>query len=145
MPFTNVFNKQVMNNLFGNGTYTSVTPLYFALGLDTTTPDGTGANGTTGFTEVSGGSYARVSVASNTTSFGALVTSSASQSISRSNAISISFPQATATWGTVKFVGVFDSATGGNMLAYGQLSATNNISSGDTASFAASSLTFTLA
>jgi hypothetical protein len=33
----------------------------------------------------------------------------------------IEFPVATADWGTVTYAAVYDAATGGNMLAYAQL------------------------
>jgi hypothetical protein len=141
MPFTSYLNRSLMNNLFGAAAYTFPTNVY--VGLSTTTPDGTGTAGTGSFAEVTGGSYARVTVANNTTSFGA-VSAATTAAISRTNATVVTFPAATANWGTVTHVGIFDASTAGNLLAFGALTASNAISSGDTASFAVNQISFTL-
>lgn len=141
MPFTSYLNRSLMNQLFGGVAYTFPSTVY--VGLSTTTPDGTGTAGTGNFTEPSGGSYARVSVTNNTTNFGT-ASSATTASISRQNKATVTFPAATGTWGSVTHVGVFDAASGGNLLAFGILSSANTINSGDTASFAIDQLTFTL-
>jgi hypothetical protein len=48
-----------------------------------------------------------------------------------SNNAAVEFPTATGTWGTVVAVGVFDALTSGNLLAYGNLTASKTIASGD--------------
>jgi hypothetical protein len=59
----------------------------------------------------------------------------------------ITFPQATADWGTLVAFGVLDAATAGNLLMWGALNAPSGkvISNGDTLSLPASTgLTLTL-
>lgn len=69
-----------------------------------------GTDAGTGFTEVSGGSYARQSLAA---SFAA--PSGTSPTTIVSNA-AISFPTPTANWGTVIAFGIYDALTNGNLL-----------------------------
>jgi hypothetical protein len=56
--------------------------------------------------EVSGGSYARVTYANNTTNF------PATSGRTKSNGTAIVFPVATATWGLIESVFLMDAATG---------------------------------
>lgn len=72
--------------------------------------------------EVSGGSYARQTVA-----FSAIVASSGTTS----NGALITFPTATASWGTVTHIGVVDASTSGNVLYYGALTSSKTVGSGD--------------
>ena len=94
----------------------------------------------TGGTEVSGGAYARQAIAS--TGWAAVATSgsglTAIEQISQSAAIN--FPTATANWGTVVGVGMYDAATAGNFLEYGDLSAAQVVNSGNTFQIPASNL-----
>lgn len=72
-----------------------------------------GTDAGTGFTEVSGGSYARVATA------GADWNSASGTAPSTiSNANAVQFPQATADWGTVIAFGIYDASTSGNLLAW---------------------------
>lgn len=89
---------------------TPVNPLQPYVGLMTAVADPEAGS----FTEVTGGSYARQS-----SSFG---TQSPTGSISSTGAIT--FPTATADWGTVIAFGVFDADTTGNLLYWGYLGAT---------------------
>jgi hypothetical protein len=73
---------------------------------------------TGGGTEVSGGGYARQSFTLTAASGGAT-----------SNAADITFGPATANWGTIVAVGIFDAATGGNMLMYGNLATSKIVNS----------------
>ena len=57
---------------------------------------------------------------------------------------SITFATATADWGTIVAFAVYDAATTGNELAWADLTANKVVSNGDTASFAASSISITL-
>jgi hypothetical protein len=72
-----------------------------------------GTDAGTGFTEVSGGSYARV-----TTSGATWNAPSGSQPSTLSNAAQIQFVQATANWGTVIAFGLYDASSSGNLLAW---------------------------
>ena len=75
-----------------------------------------GTDAGTGFTEVSGGSYARVATAG--TDWNA---ASGTGPSSNSNANALTFPTATAPWGTILAVGIFDSLSGGNLNAWDYL------------------------
>jgi hypothetical protein len=96
-------------------------------------------------TEVIGGSYARVAVASSLanwagTQAAASTTASTGTSGTTSNNGAITFPTATADWGTVVAFGIFDAASGGNLLIYAALTTSRTITNGSTASFAPGTL-----
>jgi hypothetical protein len=126
-------------------TYTAPANVFIALHTANPTDTGSGA-------EVSGGAYARVSVAATLANFsgtqGAGTTAASSGTggqISNNNAITFTAPSG-ANWGTVTHFSMRDQITGGNLLMYGVLSTPRTINSGDAApSFAAGSLQFTLA
>lgn len=120
---TNTTLPRLLDYLFGNASPTSVGTLYFA--LFTSAPSASG-----GGTEVSGGSYARVSVTNNSTNF------PATSGNIKSNGTAIVFPTATANWGTITSWGVFDASSAGNLLAYGNLTSSQTVNSGDGFQFA---------
>lgn len=62
-------------------------------------------------TEVTGGGYSRVQVSTS----GGFNWNSAEQVITNSNAIT--FPTSTESWGTVYYVALYETATGGNPIA----------------------------
>lgn len=99
--------------------------------LFTTAPTNAG----TGGTEVSGGAYVRQTV----TSSGWAAASGASPT-QTSNSSIITFPTATANWGTVTAFALYDAATGGNLLYTAALASSQVVSSGSTMSFQASAL-----
>ena len=106
--------EQALINVTLRGTaFTAPTTIYVALFTSDPTDAGTG-------TQVSGGSYARTAV-----TFAA-----PSDGISLSNA-DCTFPQATASWGTVSHIGLFDALTSGNMLYYTPLDVSKTIDTGD--------------
>lgn len=99
-----------------------------------------------GGTEVSGGSYARVTYASSlanwagTQSAGS-TTASSGTSGTTSNNNAITFPAPSANWGVVTHFGIYDASSGGNLLFWGALSQSKTINNGDAApSFAAGQL-----
>lgn len=101
-------------------------------------------------TEVSGGSYARVSIASSlanwagTQSAGSTAVSSGTSG-QTSNNIVLTFPAPTANWGTVVGFCIFDASSSGNLLIYAPLTVSVTINSGAAApSFAAAALTYTI-
>lgn len=122
---TNFLEEKLLNHVLRNTTYTSPTTVY--LGLFTAAPGETG-----GGTEVSGGSYARQAV-----TFGPYAAGSVK------NSADITFPTATADWGTITHVAIFDAATGGNMLLYGALTTSKTVQSGDTFKILTNNLTIT--
>jgi hypothetical protein len=123
---SNYLEDALINATLRNTTYTSPATVY--VGLYTTDP--TDAN--TG-TEVSGGSYARQSV-----TFGA-----PSDGLSASDA-DVTFPQATAGWGTVGWIGILDASTSGNLLYHTALDAAKTIETGDIFKIASTNLTVQL-
>lgn len=133
--FSDYLEDKLLNHVFGATAYSSPGTLYIA--LFTAAPSDSG-----GGTEVTGGSYARVAVTNNTTNF---PNASGTNPTSKANGTTITFPTASASWGTVVAFGIFDASSGGNLIAWADLTANKTIGSGDTASFAASSLTITLA
>ena len=112
MSFSNYLETKVLAHTFSNTAYTSPTTVYVGLFTSDPTDAGTG-------TEVSGGSYAR-QAGSFTTSGNTATTSAA-----------IEFPTATALWGTITHIGIYDAVSGGNLLAYAPLTASKAIASGD--------------
>lgn len=118
-------------------------PAALFFGLLTAAPSDTG-----GGTEVSGGSYARVSVSTSTANFagtqsaGSTAVSSGTGGTTSNNG-TITFPAPTANWGVVTHFGVYDAASGGNLLIHGALTVSKTINNGDAApSFAAAAFTF---
>lgn len=122
--------NKLNDHVLGGSDYTRPASVYFALYTSAPTESGGG-------TECSGGSYARVTVTNNSTNF------PSSSSGVKANGTAITFPTATANWGTVSAFGVFDASTGGNLLYFGTLSATRTVTTGDTARFAAGDFTIT--
>lgn len=90
---------------------------------------------TTGGTEVSGGSYARVNISDGTSDF-----TDPTGTGTTSNSAAITFPTATASWGTVVACAILDASTGGNILYFGDLTASKTVDSGDTVTFATGAL-----
>lgn len=123
MSFSDYWENAVLNHLFGKAEYT---PPTIFVGLSLTAPGETGSTAT----EPSGGSYARVETeaADWNTSTAGLIT----------NANEVTFAEPTGTWGTVMYVLLYDAATAGNFLGYGQLVLPRLVLSGSEApSFAA--------
>lgn len=115
------------------------------VGLYTAAPTKAG-----GGTEVSGGGYARVPTTSSlaawagTQAAGSTAVSSGTGGTTSNNA-AIQFAAPSANWGSVVALGVFDAASGGNLLLFGDLAQAKTVNNGDAApSFAAASLTFKL-
>jgi hypothetical protein len=102
-------------------------PATLYLGLFTAVPTETTAG-----TECAGGSYARVSVACSLANF-----PSANPKV---NANAVTFPQASAGWGTVAGYAWFSAASGGTPIAWATLDTPKDAIAGDTFSFAPGAL-----
>lgn len=120
---TDFLEDNLLNHVLRNIAYTSPAGVFVAL---FTAAPGEGGGGT----EVAGGSYAR-----QTPGFGAPAANQVA------NAADITFPVATAGWGTVTHCAVFDAVSGGNMLFYGTLAQAKVVDIGDTFKFLAGNLT----
>lgn len=101
--------------------------LYLALFTSDPQDDGSG-------TEVSGGSYARQTMA---ITVGAPVVGTGT---TISNTGNVVFPTATATWGNITHFGVFDAVSGGNLLLHGAWATAKLIDSSDTFAVSAGDL-----
>lgn len=124
--FSDYLEAKLLNHVLRNTSYTPPNTVY--VGLFTAAP-----TDTTSGTEVSGGSYARQSL-SVTTATAGIVTSSAD----------VTFPQATANWGTVSHIGLLDAVTSGNLLMYTPLTTSKTIETDDILKINSGSLTVTL-
>jgi hypothetical protein len=128
---TNYLEDKVLDDLLNGTAYSKPTTLYF--GLFTAAPTDAG-----GGTEVSGGSYARVSKTANTTNF------PAASGGAIANGTAVTFPTASGSWGTVVAAGIFDASSGGNLLWWGDLAVNKAVTSGDTFSFPVGDVDITL-
>lgn len=120
-------NQALLNAVLRNVAYTSPTTVYCALNTSTSTPTVPG-------TEDSDANYARVAV-----TFAAPVGSS----VTNSGTVSFYGAGRAAGSATIVEAAIYDLITGGNELYYGSLAVSKTVSTGDTASFAASALTVT--
>lgn len=140
---SNYLENKLIDHIFRNTSYT--VPATIAVALVTTAAADTNTGAT--IVEVNGANaYARVTVTPSTANWrgtDAQVTGvSAGTGGTTDNAAAITFPTATADWGTVVGVAITDaSATAaGNLLFYGTLTANKVVSNGDTFQFAANQL-----
>ena len=125
--FSNYLENALINATLRNTTYTSPATVYVSLWTTDPTDAGSG-------TEVSGGSYARTSVTFASPTNGVTT-----------NSADVTFPQATAGWGTVGWIGINDASTSGNLLFHTALDTSKTIDSGDIFKIASGSLSVTLA
>lgn len=105
MSFSDYLEDKVLEHVFGGVAYTAPTTLY--VGLFTSAASDSAAG-----TEVSGNGYARQTAA--------FTVSGTSPTTAATSAV-VEFPEATASWGTITYAGVFDASSAGNMLAYAEL------------------------
>lgn len=114
MSLSNSFETSTLTWLLTTGSPSPARPTDWYLALYTVAPTDTG-----GGTEVSGTAYVRkaatFTVSDNTAS----------------NSAAVEWPTAGGSWGTVVAVGVFDALSGGNLIAYGDLTASKTIDTGD--------------
>lgn len=127
--FSDYLEDKVLDHVFGGNAYTAPSTLYVA--LYTVAPTDTG-----GGTEVSGGGYVRKTSTFNVTG---------TNPTTASNAGAIEYPTATANYGTVVAVGIFDASSSGNLLAYANLTTSKVVSTGDVFRFNTGDLDITLA
>ena len=109
---SNYLETELIDHILRNASWSSPTTVYLALYTSDPTDADSGS-------EVSGGSYARQSVAFDAPSNGVT-----------QNTSDVTFPQATADWGTITHVGLRDALTWGNLLFHGALSPNTQISNG---------------
>jgi len=114
MSFSNYLETEILDHVFGGAAYTAPATLYLALHTANPDEDGSGAEVST-----SGTAYARQTVAFTTSGN------------TTSNTSAVEYATATASFGTVSHVGVWDASTSGNLLAYAALTSSKTIETGD--------------
>jgi len=140
---SNYLENKLIDQRFRGQTAPATSTLY--VGLLTSAPSDAG-----GGTEVSGGAYARVATASSLANWAGTQAAGSSTASSgtggqTSNNAAITFPTPTAGWGTVTHFGIYDAASGGNLLFHGALTIAKTINQADTVTFPAASLSVTFA
>ena len=118
MSLSDYLECSLLNAILRNVSFAGGATIYLALHTADPLDAGTGA-------EVSGGSYARQGL---TSGFPA-ATGSTGQVL---NTNDITFPEATAPWGTISHVQLWDSLSGGNAYWSGPLNQTIVVDTGDT-------------
>lgn len=121
---TNTAENKMLDALVGTASYSANTPIKLALVT-------AGGSDTAAGTEVSGGSYARQTITFNAASSGSI-----------DSAAAVSFTNMPTC--TVTGIELWDSAGTPVRLAYGNLTSSKSLTSGDTLEFAAGSITLTL-
>ena len=141
MNMSNYLENKLIDHLFRTSPYNK--PATLAVALYTVAPTDAG-----GGTEVTGGSYARALLPPLNTNWNATQGGTSGDSTGTSgeteNAVAITFPTPTAGWGTVVAVGIFDAASGGNLLLFGTLDIPKVINNGDSVTFQPGTLSITL-
>lgn len=130
MNISNYLEAALLNAVFRNTSYTSPATVYLALYTSNPTDADTG-------TEVSGGSYVRQAV-----TFSA--PSQVGGKATILNSSDITFPVATADWGTITHIGLRDASTSGNLLYYGAITNPRSILTNDRLKVLANDLTIDL-
>lgn len=130
LAVSNFLADALLNQVFRNTAYTRPPAVYVALYTSNPTGADTG-------TEVAGGDYARQQV-----TFGAPATEAGKRTVK--NTAEVSFPVASADWGTVTHVGIRDAATGGNLLYYGAVGNPRTILESDRLKLSAGNVVLTL-
>jgi hypothetical protein len=122
-----------MTGLSSSGEAAVLTPLTTTayVSLHTADPGNTGGSevSTTGTGYVRQGPIAFASAGNNPTV--------------ASNSAILTYPAATAAWGTIGWFGIWTAASGGTFQGSGALTTPKAVNSGDTARFAANALTIT--
>ena len=127
MSLSNTFETHTLNYLFTTTSVTRPTAWYIALFTSNPAEDASGTEVST-----SGTAYARQS---------ATFTVSGNEA---TNSAAIEFPTATASYGTVTHIGVYDASTGGNLIAYAALTTSKAIDTGDVLRLPANELDITM-
>ena len=126
---SNYLENALLNATLNGTTYTAPATVYVSLWTSDPTDAGSG-------TEVTGGSYARTAVSFATAS---------GTSGNVLNDADVTFPTATASWGTVGWIGINDNSSGGNLLYHTALDTSKTIDTGDIFKISTGNLSVTLA
>lgn len=114
--WSNDLEIDLLDHVLGNTSMSQFTNLYLALSTADLTEDGSG------LAEPAAGAYARTLC----NSWGL----AAARTIS--NDAAITFPQATAGWGTIAYWGIYSASSGGTLIAYGDFTTSKVVATGNT-------------
>ena len=129
---TDYLTDALLNNVLRATNYAPPAAVYVA--LFTAAPSDAYTSGAPDGTEVSGGSYARTAV-----TFGAPAAGSPGKQCQ--NSAAVTFPTATASWGTVTHFGIFNASSGGELFYWAAVDTSKAVNNGDTAEFATNAIT----
>ena len=119
--------NKVLDHDLATAAWTAPTNVY--VGLHTSSP----ADDASGTGEVTGGSYVRKEATFASASGGSASTSA-----------TITFDAATANWGTISHIGIYDASSAGNLLFHGAVTTSKTIESGDTFQISSGNLSISL-
>lgn len=122
---SNYLEDKILDHVLGTTAYSQPTP---RLALFTSDPTDAGTG-----TELSGNGYARSAISFNAASSGSAT----------GPTTAIEFTASGGNFGTVSHFGLYDAATGGNLLYYGALTTSKTVNDGDSIRFTADSITIT--
>ncbi len=124
--FSDYWETATLQHMFNKSSYTQ--PSDYCIGLYTAAP-----SDAAGGTEASAGNYVRKTCVAWGLSGSIIYNSGA-----------VTFVQCDDSWGTISHFGIFDTATGGNLLAWGTCTTPKDVNTNDTAEFADKALTVSL-
>ncbi len=113
MSFSDYWENRILDHIFGKAAYTAPSHIYVALSRADPGELGSGVQ------EPSSGNYSRVETDP--------ADWSAAAAGAIENAAAITFPTPTADWGGMTHAALYDAATGGNLLACGELPSVLNV------------------
>ena len=120
---TNYAENATINAWLRNVALTSPATVYIGLHTGQADPENSSV------TEVTGGNYARQSIAFAAPSNGVTT-----------NSGDITFPIASANWGTVMGFGIYDAVSAGNLIYFGTLTVAKSVNTNDQFKFLAGSV-----
>lgn len=126
---TTYFIDLVAGNVYGTKKTPAIPAAYY-IGLSSTAPSADGTN----VTEPSGGGYQRVQLSNLGEPVNGEIT----------NQSAISFPESTQSWGTVSHFVIFDDASDGNLLMYGELEEARSVEAATIMTIRSNSLTLSV-
>jgi len=121
--------NELLDHVLSAATFTAAATLHYGLFITPANDDASG-------TQVSGGSYARQAATNNATNF------PAASGGAKANGAAVNFGTASANWGSVGYVALFDASSGGNMYFWGPMVPSIPILNGDSLNFPIGNITF---
>lgn len=104
--------NQIIKHIFRTGSFTKPTELWISLHTAQVNEDGTG-------TEATGNNYGRAQLNPSDSNWSAV--GGGGTNALTSNAVSVTFPTPSGSWGQITYAGIWDASTSGNMLFFCEL------------------------